>query len=76
MKILVTGGCGFIGSNLVRLILNTTTHSVVNCDKVTYAGNPRSLSDIEDDPRYQHAKVDIADYIAIGNSLMKCVPMR
>ncbi len=66
MKILVTGGCGFIGSNLVRLILRSTSHSVVNCDKVTYAGNPKSLADIESDPRYEHCKVDIADHQAVG----------
>lgn len=71
MKILVTGGCGFIGSNLVRLILNSTAHSVVNCDKLTYAGNPRSLADLDDDPRYQLAKVDIADHHAVGQLIQQ-----
>ncbi len=74
MKILVTGGCGFIGSNLVRLILSLTAHSVVNCDKITYAGNPRSLADLAENPRYQHAKIDIADHKAIGDLINQVRP--
>jgi len=62
MRILVTGGAGFIGSNFVRHVL--TTHpddSVVNLDKLTYAGNPENLADLKDDSRYQFVKGDIGD---------------
>lgn len=61
MKILVTGGCGFIGSNLIRRLLSATEHEVVNVDKLTYAGNPQSLEDVADSPRYRFIKADIAD---------------
>src|SRR4029079_2701680 len=62
MKLLVTGGAGFIGSNFIRAIL--TTHagdSVVNLDKLTYAGNRANLADVERDPRYAFVHGDIAD---------------
>jgi dTDP-glucose 4,6-dehydratase len=61
MRILITGGAGFIGSNLVRHIIETTEHSVLNVDALTYAGNLHSLSDIEDNTRYQFSQVDICD---------------
>ena len=62
MKILVTGGAGFIGSNFVRHLL--TTHPddvVVNLDKLTYAGNPANLADVADSPRYTFVHGDICD---------------
>ena len=52
MKLLVTGGAGFIGSAVIRHIINNTDHSVVNVDKLTYAGNLESLTYIESDARY------------------------
>ena len=61
MRILITGGAGFIGSNLVRHIIETTEHSVLNVDALTYAGNPYSLNDIEDNSRYAFSEVDICD---------------
>ena len=66
MNILVTGGAGFIGSNLVRHLLTTTGHSVLNVDKLTYAGNRHSLDDLAENPRYQFAQVDICDAPAIA----------
>jgi dTDP-glucose 4,6-dehydratase len=62
MRILVTGGAGFIGSNFVRHVLAAhPDDSVVNLDKLTYAGNPENLADLKDDSRYQFVKGDIGD---------------
>ncbi len=66
MKILITGGCGFIGSNLVRLILTTTEHTVLNVDALTYAGNRHSLDDLAANPRYRFAQADITDGAALA----------
>ncbi|WP_417746148.1 dTDP-glucose 4,6-dehydratase [Rosistilla oblonga] len=67
MKILITGGAGFIGSNLVRHLLAETDHEVVNLDKLTYAGNLASLTDIQSDPRYRFTQVDLCDAEAVKN---------
>ena len=61
MKFLITGGSGFIGSALVRFLINETDHEVLNLDKLTYAGNPESLTTIADNPRYQFVQADICD---------------
>ncbi|MDB2310626.1 dTDP-glucose 4,6-dehydratase [Opitutales bacterium] len=66
MKILVTGGSGFIGSNLVRLLVEEKGESVINLDKLTYAGNAESLADLEGNPNYHFEKVDIS---ALGPQL-------
>ncbi|EGQ9302071.1 dTDP-glucose 4,6-dehydratase [Vibrio vulnificus] len=61
MKILVTGGAGFIGSAVIRHIINHTQDSAVNLDKLTYAGNLESLSDVAENSRYAFEQVDICD---------------
>ncbi len=61
MKIIVTGGAGFIGSAVIRQYINNTEHEVVNLDALTYAGNLESLADIEHDPRYHFEQVNICD---------------
>lgn len=62
MKILVTGGAGFIGSNFIRQILKKyTDYEIINLDKLTYAGNPENLADLKKNKRYEFVKGDIAD---------------
>ncbi|MEX8985155.1 GDP-mannose 4,6-dehydratase, partial [Salmonella enterica] len=61
MKILITGGAGFIGSAVVRHIIKNTQDTVVNIDKLTYAGNLESLSDISESNRYNFEHADICD---------------
>jgi dTDP-glucose 4,6-dehydratase len=62
VKLLVTGGSGFIGSNFIRHVLATHADDrVVNLDKLTYAGNPANLADLERDPRYTFVHGDICD---------------
>ena len=65
MKILVTGGAGFIGSAVIRHILNNTQDSVVNLDKLTYAGNLESLKSVDSNARYKFERVDICDRVAL-----------
>ena len=62
IRVFVTGGAGFIGSNFIRLVLRERPEwSVVNYDLLTYAGNLENLRDVHDDPRYRFVRGDIAD---------------
>ncbi|MFV5380387.1 dTDP-glucose 4,6-dehydratase [Acinetobacter pittii] len=65
MKILITGGAGFIGSAVVRHIIQNTENEVLNVDKLTYAGNLESLISVADNPRYQFSQTDICDRAAL-----------
>ena len=72
MNLLVTGGCGFIGSNFIRQRLteaNSPLTRLVNLDKLTYAGNPANLSDLASDPRYVFAQGDIGDPAVVSRLL-------
>jgi dTDP-glucose 4,6-dehydratase len=62
MKFIVTGGAGFIGSAVIRHIINNTSDSVINVDKLTYAGNLESLELVSDSDRYAFEQVDICDW--------------
>lgn len=66
MKILITGGAGFIGSAVIRHIIQHTDHHVVNVDKLTYAGNLANLRDIASSDRYTFEHVDICDHNALS----------
>lgn len=73
MKILVTGGAGFIGSNFVRYMLDEYPDvRIVNYDKLTYAGNLENLADVEDDPRYEFVRGDICDPQALTEAMEGC----
>jgi dTDP-glucose 4,6-dehydratase len=73
MKVLVTGGAGFIGSNFVRHILSAHNDwAVVNLDKLTYAGNLENLADLQSDPRYAFIKGDICDHETARRAAAGC----
>ena len=74
MRILITGGAGFIGSALVRHLIEHTRHQVLNLDKLTYAGNLQSLTSIAQNPRYQFVQADIADGERVSQVLAEFQP--
>jgi dTDP-glucose 4,6-dehydratase len=74
MRILVTGGAGFIGSAVVRHLIDNTEHEVLNLDKLTYAGNLESLVSIASNSRYEFVQADIADQPAMSALLKRFEP--
>ena len=74
MKIVVTGGAGFIGSAVIRHIISQTDYEVVNVDKLTYAGNLSSLAEVEESPRYFFEQVDVCDCESVRGLLNKYQP--
>lgn len=75
MQILVTGGSGFIGSNLIRHIIKDSDYNVVNVDKLTYAANIDSLSDVVGDKNYSFERIDICDSDALLGIFDKYQPV-
>ena len=73
MKLLVTGGAGFIGSNFIRYWLRVHPQdAIVNFDKLTYAGNLENLKEVEHDPRYSFVKGDVTDPQAVDTAVKNC----
>src|SRR3989338_2572200 len=72
MRLLITGGCGFIGSNFIRYILKKyPDYKITNLDKLTYAGNLQNLKDIEKNKNYSFVKGDVCD-VALTQKLISC----
>ena len=74
MRILITGGAGFIGSAVIRQYINDTTHDVINLDDITYAGNLQSLSSISDSDRYKFVQVNICDSVQLKETFDRYQP--
>ena len=74
MRVIVTGGAGFIGSAVIRQYIKETDHEIVNLDALTYAGNLESLNEVSNDLRYHFEHVDIRDIAAVENIFSKYQP--
>src|SRR5512143_2107595 len=72
--ILLTGGCGFIGTNMVRLLIDSGLYRVVNLDALTYAANPLSLEDLEGHPDYVFVRGSILDRELVSTLFSKYHP--
>src|SRR5690349_10820579 len=72
--VLVTGGNGFIGTNLVRMLVASGQYHAVNLDALTYAANPLSLADLEENPNYELIKGDITDRHLVDSLFEKYQP--
>ena len=66
LRLLITGGAGFIGSAVIRHLMRTTNATIHNVDKLTYAGNRESLADVDREARYRFSRLDICDAPAIN----------
>jgi dTDP-glucose 4,6-dehydratase len=74
VKVLITGGCGFIGSAVVRHLIRATEATVVNVDKLTYAASPEAVAEAADSPRYQLERVDLCDAAAVADVVARHRP--
>jgi dTDP-glucose 4,6-dehydratase len=74
MRLLLTGGCGFIGSAVIRHVIRTTEHSIVNVDKLTYAASEEALEEAGADPRHTLIRADIADAAAMQQVFARFEP--
>lgn len=68
MRLLITGGAGFIGSAVCRFLIGRTDAEILNLDKLTYAASPAALAEIADNPRYDLVRIDIADEAAVAKA--------
>ena len=74
MKLLITGGCGFIGSNFINGQILNTENTILNIDKLSYAGNKENLSNISNIKRYNFLKADICDLRLINQIILEYKP--
>lgn len=74
MHVLVTGGCGFIGSAVVRRLIHYTNHHVINVDALTYSASPEAVAEIKDNDRYRFYKANITDAVAMQQAFEKYKP--